>query len=171
MKGIEFLINKKTDAYSIWASYGYNVNNYYFPDVVPPEFPNNLDIRHTATLAGTYNIDNLKISIGLNYHTGKPITEPQTDDAIDTSFFPFRINYRLPNAHRLPEYFRADASALYDFTIGSNLKATAGVSLLNFTGRKNILNAYYQLNDQNEIEKIENVSLGFTPNVSFRVAF
>ncbi|SDE08821.1 Outer membrane receptor proteins, mostly Fe transport [Pricia antarctica] len=171
VKGIEFLINKKTDAYSIWASYGYNVNSYYFPDIVPSEFPNNLDIRHTGTLAGTYTSNNLKFSLGLNYHTGKPITEPQADDPIDTSFFPYRINYRSPNANRLPEYLRADASAIYNFDIGSTVKATAGVSVLNFTNRKNILNAYYRLDDQNEIEKTENISLGLTPNVSFRVAF
>ncbi len=171
VKGIEFLVNKKTDAYSIWASYGYNVNTYYFPEIVPPEFPNNLDIRHTGTLAGTYTLDKLKFSIGLNYRTGKPITAPQADDPIDTSFFPSRINYRSPNADRLPEYLRADASAIYNFDIGSAVKATAGVSVLNFTDRNNILNAYYRFNDQNEIEKIENVSLGLTPNVSFRVAF
>lgn len=171
VKGIEFLINKKTDAYSIWASYGYNVNTYYFPDILPPEFPNNLDIRHTGTLAGTYTLDKLKFSIGLNYHTGKPITEPQADDPIDTSFFPARINYGSPNADRLPEYLRADASFIYNFNIGSAVKATTGVSVLNFTDRNNILNAYYRFNDQNEIEKIENVSLGLTPNVSFRVAF
>lgn len=171
VKGIEFLINKKMDAYSIWASYGYSVNTYHFPDIVPPEFPNNLDIRHTGTLAGSYTFDRFKFSIGLNYHTGKPITEPQADDPIDSTFFPFRINYRLPNADRLPEYLRADASAIYDFDIGSAIKASAGVSVLNFTDRKNILNAYYRLNDQNEIEKIENISLGLTPNVSFRVRF
>ncbi|WP_373518593.1 carboxypeptidase-like regulatory domain-containing protein [Pricia sp.] len=171
VKGIEFLINKKTDAYSIWASYGYNVNTYYFPDIVPPEFPNNLDVRHTGTLAGTYTLNNLKFSIGVNYHTGKPITEPLADDPIDTSFFPFRINYRPPNGDRLPEYLRADASAIYNFDIGSAVKATVGVSVLNFTDRKNILNAYYRLDDQNEIERIANVSLGLTPNVSFRVAF
>ncbi len=171
VKGIEFLINKKTDAYSIWASYGYNVNTYYFPDIVPPEFPNNLDIRHTGTLAGTYTFDNLKFSIGVNYHTGKPITEPQADDPIDTSYFPYRINYRSPNADRLSEYLRADASAIYNFDIGSTVRATAGVSVLNFTDRRNILNAYYRLDDQNEIERIENVSLGLTPNVNFRVRF
>jgi len=171
VKGIEFLINKKTEDYSIWASYGYNVNTYHFPDIVPPEFPNNLDIRHTGTLAGTYTLENLKFSIGLNYHTGKPVTEPQADEPIDTTFFPYRINYRSPNTDRLAEYLRADASAIYNFNIGSAIKATAGVSVLNFTDRKNILNAYYRLNDQNEIEKIENISLGLTPNVSFRVAF
>ncbi|MDT7827901.1 TonB-dependent receptor [Pricia sp. S334] len=171
VKGLELLINKKTDAYSIWASYGYNLNTYYFTDIVPPEFPNNLDIRHTGSLAGTYTLENIKFGIGLNYHSGKPVTEPQAEDPIDTSFFPFRINYRSPNTDRLPEYLRADASVIYNFELGHAVKASAGVSVLNFTDRKNILNAYYRLDEQDAIERIENVSLGFTPNVSFRARF
>ena len=171
VKGVELLINKKTEVLSIWASYGYNVNTYSFPQVVPTEFPNNLDIRHTGSLAGTYTVENFKFGIGLNFHTGKPFTEPQAEDPIDTTFFPNRIHYRSPNTARLPEYLRADASAMYSFDIGSAVKASAGVSVLNFTDRKNILNAYYRLNDQNNIEKIENVSLGLTPNLSFRVRF
>ncbi len=171
VKGVELLINKKTEVLSIWASYGYNVNTYSFPQVVPTEFPNNLDIRHTGSLAGTYTVENFKFGIGLNFHTGKPFTEPQAEDPIDTTFFPNRIHYSSPNTARLPEYLRADASAMYSFDIGSAVKASAGASVLNFTDRKNILNAYYRLNDQNNIEKIENVSLGLTPNLSFRVRF
>ncbi|OWW23945.1 TonB-dependent receptor [Zobellia sp. OII3] len=171
VKGLEFLINRKTDDYSIWASYTYNLNNYHFSEVLPPDFPNNLDIRHTATFAGTYNINNFKLGLGLNYRTGKPYTEPNIEEPLNTSFFPNRINYQEPNGSRLPEYLRADASAIYDFDIGRKLKASAGISVLNFTGRNNILNTYYRLNETDEIEKVDNVSLGLTPNASFRLRF
>ncbi|NNE76558.1 MAG: TonB-dependent receptor, partial [Pricia sp.] len=171
VKGVEFLINKKTTVYSIWASYAYNFNEYNFSDVIPPTFPNNLDIRHTATFAGTYTLENIKFGIGLNYRTGKPYTEPDAANPIDTSFFPYQINYQRPNSSRLPEYLRADASAVYDFELGPVVKASAGVSVLNFTNRNNILNTFYRLNDADEIEKIEKVSLGLTPNASLRVRF
>ncbi|CAM4205187.1 TonB-dependent receptor [Zobellia nedashkovskayae] len=171
VKGVEFLINKKTDDYSIWASYTYNLNNYTFSEVLPPNFPNNLDIRHTGTFAGTYTLENIKFGIGLNYRAGKPYTEPDTDEPLNTTFFPNRINYQEPNSSRLPEYLRADASAIYNFNISEKLKASAGVSVLNFTSRKNILNSYYRLNESDEIEKVETISLGLTPNVSFRVRF
>ena len=36
---------------------------------------------------------------------------------------------------------------------------------------KNTLNKYYRVNENDEIETIENFSLGITPNVSFRVNF
>ncbi len=171
VKGIEFLINKKTSDYSIWAGYTYNINNYTFTDIVPPNFPNNFDIRHTATLAGTYTFDRLKIGVGLNYRTGKPFTAPLADNPIDNSFFPARINYEEPNGNRLGEYLRADASVIYDFDLNSKIKASIGASVLNFTDRANILNMYYRINDDNEIEAIENISLGITPNLSFRMKF
>jgi hypothetical protein len=171
VKGIEFLINKKTNDYSAWLSYTYNFNTYTFPEIDPIEFPNNLDIRHTFTFAGTYTYQNLKFGIGLNYRTGRPFTEPDPDNPIDTTFFPNRINFQNPNSSRLPEYLRADASAVYEFDLSRGLKASVGASVLNFTDRRNILNTYYRINDTGEVGAIENVSLGITPNFSFRVRF
>ncbi|WP_422081564.1 TonB-dependent receptor [Ulvibacterium sp.] len=171
VKGIEFLINKKTNDYSAWLSYTYNFNTYTFPDIDPSEFPNNLDIRHTFTFAGTYTYQDFRFGIGLNYRTGRPFTEPDPANPIDTTFFPNRINFQNPNSSRLPEYLRADASAVYEFDLSRGLKASVGASVLNFTDRRNILNAYYRINDSGEVEAIENVSLGITPNFSFRVRF
>ncbi len=171
IKGIEFLINKKTADYSAWISYTYNTNNYTFEDIVPMTFPNNLDVRHTVTFAGNYNYGNFRIGVGLNYRTGKPYTKPDANNPVDTTFFPSRIVFREPNSSRLPEYLRADASAIYDFDLSPRIKATIGASVLNFTNRKNILNTYYRLNDNDEIETVESVSLGLTPNFSFRLIF
>jgi hypothetical protein len=172
VKGIEFLINKKTKTFSTWLSYAYNLNNYTFNDITPQSFPNNLDIRHTLTFAGTYSYEGLKLGIGINYRTGKPYTEPQEgDNGIDRTSFPNSINYQENNSSRLPDYLRADASVIYDFEIGTNVKASVGASLLNLLNKRNVLNTYYRLNDQNQIETIESVSLGITPNISFRLSF
>ena len=172
VKGLEFLINHKNNKFSTWLSYAYNLNNYTFEDIVPPEFPNNLDIRHTVTFASTYTYNNFKLGVGINYRTGKPFTEPLPGpDGIDFSTLPATIVYQSPNSSRLPDYLRADASALYNFDLGSKVKATAGLSFFNLFDRENILNIYYRLNNQLEIEKIESVSLGFNPNLSFRVSF
>ncbi|NDV16404.1 TonB-dependent receptor plug domain-containing protein [Muricauda sp. TY007] len=172
VKGAELLINKKGDNYSTWLSYAYNKNDYTFDSIVPQSFPNNLDIRHTLTFASTYTYKDLKLSIGLNYRTGKPFTEPmEGDEGLNQDFFPPRINYQSPNSSRLPEYFRADASAIYNFQLSRSIGANAGLSILNFTNRKNTLNRYYRVNADDEIETVENVSLGITPNVSFRVSF
>ena len=131
-----------------------------------------MDIRHTITFASTYTYKDLKLSIGLNYRTGKPFTEPvEGDEGLDDDFVPPRINFQSPNNSRLPDYFRADASAIYHFQLARNIKANAGLSILNFTDRRNTLNKYYRVNEEDEIETIENFSLGITPNISFRVSF
>jgi hypothetical protein len=172
VRGIELLINKKSDVLSGWLSYSYNKHDYRFDSIIPREFPNNLDIRHSLTLAGTYSHRNLKFGLGLNYHTGKPYTRPlEGDVALDQSFFPARIVYRAPNSSRLSEYFRADASVIYGFSMGPGLNAKAGISILNLTDRRNRLNKYYRVNENSEIQTVENVSLGLTPNFSFRVDF
>ncbi len=172
VSGVEFLVNHKNDLFSTWLGYTYNINEYTFEDINPSSFPNNLDIRHTLTLASTYTYKNLKIGAGLNYRTGKPYTEPQDDPgAIDLTVFPNRINYQEPNSSRLPDYIRADASATYEFPLSRRVRAVAGASVLNLLNKRNILNTYYRLNEQNEIETVESVSLGLTPNLSFRLRF
>lgn len=171
IKGLEFLINKRGEDYSTWLSYTYNMNDYTFDGTVPSVFPNNLDVRHNLTFAGSYTLNNFKLSVGLNYRSGKPFTEPHTDNPLDNTFFPIRINYQPHNSSRLSEYIRADASAVYNFDIGYSTKATLGLSVLNLTDRTNILNTYYQINAVAEVETIESISLGLTPNVSFRVSF
>tara|TARA_R110002049_G_scaffold131504_1_gene290267 strand:+ start:1794 stop:4355 length:2562 start_codon:yes stop_codon:yes gene_type:complete len=172
VSGIEFLINKKTATYSTWFSYAYNTNNYTFENITPNRFPNNLDIRHTITFAGTYTYKNFRMGLGANYHTGKPYTKPQEgNNAIILNVFPNRINYEEPNSSRLPYYLRADASFVYNFKLGTGIKSSVGASVLNILNKKNILNTYYRINDQNEIETVERISLGITPNFSFRMSF
>ena len=172
IKGVEFLINKKANNYSTWLSYTYNLNNYSFKDITPNTFPNNLDIRHTITFATTYNYKNFKIGAGINYNSGKPYTEPEEgNNALDVLSFPNKINYKDPNSSRLPSYVRADLSALYNFKINKKYKATIGASVLNVLNKKNILNRYYRVTNDNEIETVESVSLGITPNASFRISF
>jgi hypothetical protein len=172
--GIEALINYKSEQWSNWISYAFNRNNYTFEDLDPPptSFPNNLDIRHTLTLGSNYTYENFKIAVGLNYRTGRPFTEPQpAPDDINTTAVPVRINYQSPNSSRLPDYLRMDASLVYSFRLSEGIQANAGASVLNLSGRKNILDTYFRLNDQDEIERVENISLGLTPNLSFRIRF
>jgi hypothetical protein len=170
--GIEALLNYKTRSWSSWLSYAYNRNDYTFEALLPASFPNNLDIRHTVTLGLNYTYEQLKMGLGVNYRTGRPFTEPlPPPNDVDTSVFPSRINYGEPNSSRLPEYFRMDASMTYSFTISESVKASLGASVLNLTGRRNVLNTYYRLSDQDEVERIESISLGLTPNASFRIWF
>jgi len=168
VKGIDFLINKQFETVSAWLSYSYSENNYHFKDLnFGQSFPNNVDIRHAFTFAGTYSIDKLKFAFGLNWRTGKPFTKPDND----TPLLNNSINYQAPNSSHLDDYLRADFSSTYTFKIGNNTDAVAGLSLWNVLNKSNIINTYYILNEDNTINKIENLSLGMTPNFSFRLKF
>ncbi len=169
IKGVDVLINKQfKNAISTWLGYSYSINNYTFPELNNGEpFPNNADVRHALTFASTYTNNNFKLAAGFNWFSGRPTTLPtfiQNED--DTE-----INYTSPNASNLEDYIRADISATYNFNISKTSKAVIGASLWNILNKKNILNRYYILNTDNDITPIENISLGITPNVSFRVVF
>ncbi|SFZ89223.1 TonB-dependent Receptor Plug Domain [Flaviramulus basaltis] len=169
IKGIDVLLNKQfNNIISSWISYSYSTNNYTFNDLNNGEsFPNNADIQHAITFAGTYTNNNIKLAIGLNWHSGKPTTEPsETDDAEDSV-----ITYEKPNSKNLDDYLRADCSATYAFNISDTAKATIGASVWNVLNKRNIINTYYTLDDNDMVNKVENESLGITPNVSFRVNF
>ena len=172
IKGAEFLINKKNQTYSIWLTYTFNENNYTFQDLVPDTFPNNVDIRHSVTLAGNYTYRNLKLAVGFNWRSGTPFTLPDSTNPVNDNVVPARINYQTTtNSENLDDYIRADISAIYNFNLFPKIPATVGVSVLNVLNRENLLNTYFRLNENNEVQRVESRSLGITPNMSFRIRF
>ncbi len=163
VKGIDVLIHKKFKNIKTWLSYSYSNNNYIFDNLNNSmSFPNNVDIRNVISLDGTYTYKNFDFAVGFNWHSGSPFTQPNGVSSTGNN-----INYEDPNSSRLPNYLRLDSSINYNFKIGKS-KATAGLSLWNIFDRKNVLDTYYTI-DSGTISKIDNISLGFTPNLSFRI--
>ena len=168
IKGLDFLINKQFNNISAWFSYTYSKNDYTFNDLnIGMPFPNNADIEHALTFAGTYAYNNFKFAIGVNWRTGKPFTEPDAQTPLMNN----SINYNAPNSSNIEDYLRADLSTTYTFKIGYTSDAIIGFSLWNVLDKTNIINTYYTIDDSDMVTKIENQSLGITPNVSFRVSF
>jgi hypothetical protein len=165
--GIDFLINKKISRFNSWISYSYADNNFNFTAFSPPSFPNNLHLKHAATVGSSYQSNHFQLSIGFKWHTGKPFTEVSDGTPISGG----KINYKSPNTARLGDYLRLDLSAKYSFDLGNKVRAVAGVSFWNLSGRKNIVNVHYQINNNGQISFIEQKSLGFTPNFMFRISF
>ena len=169
IKGVDVLINKQFGTVvSSWFSYTYSKNDYTFDTLNNGEdFPNNADIRHAITLAGTYTHNRVKLALGLNWHSGKPTTKPvENNEVVDEN-----INYETPNSSNLKDYLRADCSATYDFDVSTSIHATIGASVWNVTNKKNVINVYCTLDDDDMVSKVENQSLGITPNISFRLQF
>ncbi|MFH4963954.1 TonB-dependent receptor [Gaetbulibacter sp. M235] len=173
-KGVEFLINKTTNRFSNWLSYTYSVNNYEFKTFTPSVFPNNVDVRHSVSMAFNYDIlENLKISVGGIWRTGKPYTKPVEGNETVRDGTTTTVNYDTPNSENLDEFIRLDASFSYFFKISETIKASLRAGVLNILDRKNAINRYYKVNpnDSNTTIEIDNHSLELTPNVSFRLKF
>ncbi len=173
--GLEVTVNKKLGDFSAWISYGYGKNDVQFENFIPTEFANNADIRHSVNVASVYTLNNFKFALGLNWRTGKPYTIPKEEapPIIGDGFLV--IDFDTPNAERLTDYLRLDFSAEYVWNISERVDAVFNLALLNLTDEKNSLNIRYALDNnldfQSDINRIEETSLGFTPNFSFQVLF
>ncbi len=165
--GFNFLLRKQFRNLNTWLSYTYMDNYYNFENLQDNEFHNNFDIANTVTFGTTYTLNNFKFSAGYNWHSGKPTTKPENNNPVSNN----KINYEPANSSRLSDYSRIDLSSTYQFYISNKTHAELGVSILNLFNRVNTINSYYDVNDNNELEKFSQSSLGFTPNVSFRVSF
>ncbi|MBL4663006.1 MAG: hypothetical protein JKY22_05520 [Flavobacteriaceae bacterium] len=84
------------------------------------------------------------------------------------------LQFNPPNEQRLPDYFRLDFSAEYLWDISEKLGIQFNFSLLNVLDKTSTLNVRYILEeDESEVsvKRIEELSLGFTPNFSVQLFF
>ena len=173
-KGIEFLANKTAGKYSTWLSYTFSINDYEFDSFTPTTFPNNVDIRHSVSLGFNYDIvKNFKLSIGGIWRNGQPYTIPLEGNETVKNGNTTMVNYDSPNSKNLDDFMRLDASCSYQFNLATGIKGILRAGVINTTNEDNVINRYYKVDpsDSNKTIKVDNKSLGMTPNVSFRVSF
>jgi hypothetical protein len=173
-KGIEFLANQTTTHYSAWVSYTYSINDYEFETFTPSIFPNNVDIRHSVSLAFNYDVlQNLQLSVGGIWRSGLPYTKPVEGNETVQNGNTIFVNYDVPNGETLDDFMRLDASLNYKFNISPSVKASLRAGVRNLTDELNVINRYYEVDssDSTNAIQIDNFSLGFTPNASMRITF
>ncbi len=166
VKGIDVLFKKQIDKFNSWLSYSFMDNQYSFKTLEPTEFSSNYNISHWTTFGLAYSAKNIKLSAGLNWHSGKPITTPMTNNEIVDN----EVNFGPTNTSNLSDYLRLDVSAIYDFNLGKKAKANLGVSFWNVLNKENEINSFYRVNNETLNEIIQR-SLGFTPNAVFSIYF
>ncbi|GAB5401203.1 MAG: hypothetical protein Aureis2KO_27880 [Aureisphaera sp.] len=166
-KGVDVLLNKNFKKINTWLSYSYAKNDYDFEELIPSEFPNNLDIRHTFTYGINYSLNNFNLSGGFNWHTGKPTTTLVAGEELVDG----ELNFERPNAVNIKDYLRVDVSGTYEFKLSKKFKAFAGVSIWNLLDTQNVVNHFFRVNSEMEVEEVDEFALGFTPNLSFRIIF
>lgn len=167
IRGIDVLFNKKFQNLSTWFSYSFSKNDYNFETLNNGEdFPNNIDIQHVVNISSAYTLDNLKLSAGLNWRSGRPFTEPA-----ENQFNSGALLYNTPNNRRLDNYMRLDISAIYNFEVADKVRAEVGASIWNVLDNRNTINSFFSRNGSEPIIQNNEFALGLTPNFSFRLNF
>ena len=178
--GIDLLLKKRFGNYRSWISYSYSNTKQQFKELNNGnEFKGINGIPHSLTWSHTYKLNQLEFSLGWKIRSGIPYTEAKGTHT-DTNNN-LRITYNAVNEKRLPDYQKIDFSSTYKFHFSKKKKVEGkiGLSLMNVLNTKNILDRTYELkfvNSQGNLEeqklvKTDKLSLGFTPNVVFRLTF
>lgn len=147
-----------------WLSYAHLNEKFIFDN---RRFNGNNNLNHRFTFGNSINFKNWYFSLAINYHNGLPFTDIVENPSITENPSGLNeINFKSPNENTLPHYFRLDSSLQYQLKTSSigDFKFSAG--LINLTNEHNILRRNFRLNrvNNNDIQKIENVGLGFTAN-------
>jgi hypothetical protein len=133
--GIDFSIRFKKGKYTSWLSYSLNHTMQRFPEINNDDYyPAPTDQLHQLNWANMLSLG--KWNFGLNniFNTGRPYIEYTLDNKNVPTIRQFR---------RLPNYFRTDLSANYNFRIKS-LSLKTGATLINLFNNKN----YYDMNSR-----------------------
>ena len=164
--GFDLLLRKQFyQSNAFWISYSFLNSTYLFEELPESNFPNNFDITHALTTGINYHLGRLLLAAGLNWRTGRPVTTPiQKNELVDGE-----INYNNVNDDRLKAYLRLDLSAKYHFNWGENTEVQIASSLWNLLAQNNVLNRFYRITSDEAVEKIEQRSLGITPNISIKL--
>jgi hypothetical protein len=187
-KGLDLLIKKRWKNFRTWAIYSLSKTEWRFPFPESPTspkqgyFPADNDRRHQLRIVNTYQHQNWSFSLGWRIHTGSRFTVPgqiriRTRPGSDTPIVGVRPGPL--NASTLPAFHRLDLSAFYSFTSAKDrgLKGKIGVSLLNLYGWNNSLDRQFLVlyDEENDppvdIQPVDRLGLGFTPNLVVKLGF
>lgn len=167
--GSELLIQKRWKTFTFWTNYAFMKNDYEFTDFFPSEFPNNFEINHSIKSAIMYDNNQLKLSLGSNWFTGKPTTLSKSATPIYNSPENPEVDYANPNASNLEDYFQVNFSGSYGFNLSKKSKLNLGVSVQNILDNKVSINQNYRINfNTSTVEEVNTYSLERTFNAFIR---
>lgn len=158
--------------FNTWLSYAYLNEKINTPS---QNFTGNNHLNYHFNWGNNFRYNQWSFSFSCVFHEGlsfssiNEITPLTTDSTTGLN----TINFNTPNNDRLPNYFRIDTSLQYELTTKTNLRLKFSLGIINVADSQNILRRNYRLNriDSNQIQKIETLGLGFTPNLGVLYLF
>ncbi|MGV8135359.1 MAG: TonB-dependent receptor plug domain-containing protein [Mangrovibacterium sp.] len=131
--GIDFLIKYEIPDFTSWISYSVSKSRLNFEEVNEgKEIPSDYDQPHEIKWVMIYSLKRWNFSTLSLFQSGRPYVKSseKEDDFTTTRVY-----------SRLPDYFRVDCSANYNFLIGK-VYVKPGLSILNVLNTKNYLDIY-----------------------------
>lgn len=165
--GVDVFLRKRFSGFNSWVSYSFNNSESRYRNLNNDNaFTSRSNVIHSVSTSLSYKVSKFQIALGWRWQTGKPFTGSTL--GADGLEFSDGINTK-----RLPNYHRLDLSSTYAFNFSedSRLKGKIGCSIRNVYNKNNLISREYVGNNdfENHIEVIDKFSLGFTPNVMFRL--
>lgn len=176
--GIELQARKHTGDLTGWVSYCYSrtlLRQCIERDAAGGGdwFPADYDRPHQVKFVGNYKFTRrYSFSLNADYSTGRPVTVPAGKFYSQTQGRPVPY-YTRRNGHRLPDYFRVDAS--FNIEPGHHLtRHTHGwlsMGVYNLTGRHNAYSVWYEA-DKNGIHGYQLSVFGCPiPFITYNIRF
>jgi hypothetical protein len=167
-QGVEFLVQKKSGAFSGWVSYTLSKTMYHFSVYSANDYRADQDVRNEFKIVGIYKFKKWDFSATWIYASGKPYTAPSgayTIKLLDGSTQDF-FTVTDKNSLRLPNYHRLDISTNYHlFNAQKKDIGYIGFSIFNVYARENVWYKQYTIVNSKIVET--NVDyLGLIPNLT-----
>jgi hypothetical protein len=146
--GIDLFVRKTYRMGETWLSYSYCSSQMRFKNInFNRSFPASMIQQHELKVMNTFTLKRFDFSLSWVFGNGKPWSRSYVK--IPTHIlFNTPVNFIQLDARRnnytLPAYHRLDAALNYHFK-AMKCPATAGISLINLYGRKNLKNKQYRL--------------------------
>jgi hypothetical protein len=133
--GIDFLVKYQEANFTSWISYSYSKSIRNFKEINNGDnFPSLFDQPHQFKWTNMYSFKKWNMSSLMIYTSGHPYVEEYENDN----------NFNVTRTYnRLPNYFRFDLSANYNFKI-KEVSIKPGLSILNVFNTKNYIDVYVQ---------------------------
>jgi len=177
VRGLDLLVKKRWKNYRSWISYSLSKADYSFETFFDSDFAAPYDQRHVLSWVNLFEAGPFEFSMGWKIASGKPFSRMDRFEIIKDGMGPdiARPIYRAYNSENLPLCHQLDISVQYTFQPkpAPKWKGVVGVSLFNVYRSENIYDREFYVDLRRDrpasIEQLDKQSLGFTPNIVFRI--
>ena len=170
--GVEFLLKKKTGAFTGWVAYTLAKTERQIEGINNGAWYNaRQDRTHDIAVVGIYELSKKwTLSATWVYQTGNAVTFPSGKYASNNQVYYY---YTERNGYRMPEYHRLDVSATKQLKKRKRWESELSFGFYNLYGRENAYSIDFQTNkdDPTKTEAVQTSLFKYIPSFSYNFKF